>query len=157
MNQAYADTLVAEDEMVMIVNIAFIAITAIISLVYSYFKNRKFMKENPGKKRYMWGFYQGVSPLIICGLLSIMAVFGGLDPLNLQGEEQLGAIYFLIMGVLGYFTIKRNRWAFVLKTILMMNPIIWIINGVYIYRRWGEMKNPHHVVVELLPGDYQEV
>lgn len=157
MDSATRQAMIDQAQFMVIAEISFLVAVVVITVIYSYFKNRKFMAENPGKKRYMWGFYQGAAPLVVCILLSILMIAVGENPFNLQGDEQLGAIYFIVMGSIGYFVIKRNRWAFVIQTIISMNPIMWIINSIYIYRRWSEMKAPEKVVVELLPDDYKEV
>ena len=35
--------------------------------------------------------------------------------------------------------ILRLRWAFVMFTLALMNPIIWIINAIYLKNRWREL------------------
>ena len=44
----------------------------------------------------------------------------------------------LIYGVLAWFFAQRRRWAWIALTILSVNPIAWIINAIYLRRRWAE-------------------
>ena len=45
----------------------------------------------------------------------------------------------MVIGILGVLVIKRSRVAFLFLTILSLNPIGWIINGIYLNRRWQEL------------------
>jgi len=66
----------------------------------------------------------------------------------IEGRGSDLAILLAIFGPIGYFTVRRHRWAFVLSSLLVFNPLWWIINGVYFYNRWREMpapKNPKNL------------
>lgn len=43
-----------------------------------------------------------------------------------------------LSALFGWGIIKRRRWAWVVGTILTLNPFAWIINGIYAGRRWQE-------------------
>ena len=43
-----------------------------------------------------------------------------------------------LSALLGWGIIKRRRWAWVVGTILTLNPFVWLINGIYAGRRWHE-------------------
>lgn len=32
--------------------------------------------------------------------------------------------------------LAKNRWAFIIATVITLNPLLWIINGLYLRRRW---------------------
>jgi hypothetical protein len=36
--------------------------------------------------------------------------------------------------------IKRSKVALILFTVISINPVIWIINFIYIKNRWDELK-----------------
>ncbi len=46
----------------------------------------------------------------------------------------------LAYGVICISMLKYNRYAFVAATVLSFNPIVWIINGVYVKNRWEHQK-----------------
>jgi hypothetical protein len=45
-----------------------------------------------------------------------------------------GAIY----AVLAWFFAQRHHWAWITLTILSLNSIAWIINFIYLRKRWSE-------------------
>lgn len=45
-----------------------------------------------------------------------------------------------IYGVICVYMLKYNRYAFVATTVLTLNPILWIINGIYVKNRWMHPK-----------------
>lgn len=51
----------------------------------------------------------------------------------------VGLFTFLIVlySLLNVMALKYNKYAFLILTILSLNIIIWIINGVYLKNRWG--------------------
>jgi NADPH:quinone reductase-like Zn-dependent oxidoreductase len=100
----------------------------ILPIIAAFVLNRRFRERNPQKKNYRWGYY-----------FSIMAVIGGLLlgrflNFGLMGVILCGVIY----GVLAWFFAQRHRWAWIALTILSFNPIAWIINAIYLRRRWAE-------------------
>ena len=90
--------------------------------------NRRFRRYNPEKRSYRWGYYfsvmsfvavVGLCLLLDCGIICL--VFCG-----------------LIYGVIAWFFAQRRRWAWIALTILSFNPIAWIINAIYLWKRWAE-------------------
>jgi len=49
-------------------------------------------------------------------------------------------ISILIQTILSIFILRYNKYVFLLVTILSLNPIIWIINGIYLKNRWNHPK-----------------
>ena len=51
-------------------------------------------------------------------------------------------IYFLILlnFILMFLILEFNKWAFLIATILSFNPLLWIINGIYLKNRWCHPK-----------------
>lgn len=41
---------------------------------------------------------------------------------------------------LSVMILRMNKYAFLVATILSANPILWVINGVYLKRRWNLAK-----------------
>jgi NADPH:quinone reductase-like Zn-dependent oxidoreductase len=100
----------------------------VLPIIAAFVLNRRFRERNPEKRAYRWGYY-----------FSMMAFIGGLILgrfLNAGVTTMIlcGVIY----GVLAWFFAQRQRWAWIALTILSFNPIAWIINAIYLWRRWRE-------------------
>jgi hypothetical protein len=57
-----------------------------------------------------------------------------------QNMEIIGFILIAINSALLIMVLKFNKYAFLIATILTFNPIIWIINGIYLRNRWNHPK-----------------
>ena len=69
----------------------------------------------------------------------MMAFIGGLLlgrflDFGLTGVIVCGLLY----GLLAWFFAQRHHWAWIALTILSFNPIAWIINAIYLWKRWVE-------------------
>jgi NADPH:quinone reductase-like Zn-dependent oxidoreductase len=100
----------------------------VLPIIAAFILNRRFRERNPEKRAYRWGYY-----------FSMMAFIGGLILgrfLNAGVTTMIlcGVIY----GVLAWFFAQRRHWAWIALTILSFNPIAWIINAIYLWRRWRE-------------------
>jgi NADPH:quinone reductase-like Zn-dependent oxidoreductase len=100
----------------------------ILPIIAAFVFNRRFRERNPDKRAYRWGYY-----------FSMMAFIGGLLlgrflDFGLTGVIVCGLLY----GLLARFFAQRRRWAWITLTILSFNPIAWIINAIYLRRRWAE-------------------
>ena len=94
--------------------------------------NRRFRERNPEKRAYRWGYY-----------FSMMAFFGSLLLGRILDYGMTSMIIFgLIYGALAWFFAQRQRWAWIALTILSFNPIAWIINAIYLRKRWTEEPAP---------------
>jgi len=63
---------------------------------------------------------------------------------SLSGVVAELLIFFLILNTILMIMILRfNKYAFLIATVLSLNPIVWIINGIYLKNRWKHPKvNP---------------
>jgi len=52
----------------------------------------------------------------------------------------LAVILIAVNSVLMVMILKFNKYAFLIATILSLNPLLWIINGIYLKRRWRHPK-----------------
>jgi hypothetical protein len=88
---------------------------------------------------YTWGYFNGVFSLVtgtVALLLFVTALFMGV---RVTTEVILLIMFSGVFIWLGLLIIARVCWAFVVATILSANPIAYLINGVYIYRRRKEL------------------
>ena len=108
--------------------LALIAIIIGVPIAIELALNRGFQRRNPGKKPYRWGYY-----------FSIQAFIGGFGlGVELQSGITIVIICGAIYGVLAWFFAQRHHWAWITLTILSFNPVTWIINFVYLRKRWSE-------------------
>jgi NADPH:quinone reductase-like Zn-dependent oxidoreductase len=100
----------------------------IVPIVVAFALNRRFKRRNPDKRGYRWGYY-----------FSIISFIAGLV---LGAFLECGATAVIVCGliyaVLAWFFAKRHRWAWVILTIVSLNPVVWIINSIYLRKRWAE-------------------
>lgn len=100
----------------------------ILPIVAAFILNRRFKRGHPEARGFRWGYY-----------FSIMSVVAGLIiGLFLEGGVIAVLICGLIYAVLAWFFAQRHHWAWITLTILSLNPIAWIINAIYLWRRWSE-------------------
>ncbi len=90
--------------------------------------NRRFRRENPEKRPYRWGYYFSVMSFVAVVCLALLLDFGILCLIF------LGVIY----AILAWYFAQRRPWAWIALTILSFNPIAWIINAIYLRKRWAE-------------------
>ena len=90
--------------------------------------NRRFRRDNPEKRPYRWGYYFSVMSFVAVVGLGLLLDFGIIALI----------VCCLIYGVLAWFFAQRRPWAWIALTIVSFNPIAWIINAIYLRKRWSE-------------------
>ena len=60
--------------------------------------------------------------------------------LQLQEVMPLAITLIVINTILNVMILKFNKYVFLIATILSINPIFWIINGIYLKNRWNHPK-----------------
>jgi|GEM_PF-9643 len=100
----------------------------IVPIIAAFALNRRFKRHNPDKRGYRWGYYFSIMAFI-AGL-----GFGAFLECGFAGLIACGIIY----AILAWFFAERCHWAWIALTILSFNPIAWIINAIYLRKRWAE-------------------
>lgn len=90
--------------------------------------NRRFRREHPEKRPFRWGYYFGVMSFVVVVCLGLLLDLGAIAMI----------LSVIIYGLLAWFFAQRRPWAWIALTILSFNPIAWIINAIYLGRRWRE-------------------
>jgi NADPH:quinone reductase-like Zn-dependent oxidoreductase len=90
--------------------------------------NRRFRRNHPGKRPYRWGYFFAILMLVRT------AVVGMLLEIGLPAWIACVAV----SGVLSWFFARRRRWAWIALTILSFNPVLWVLQGIYLRKRWRE-------------------
>jgi cytochrome c biogenesis protein CcdA len=100
----------------------------IVPIVAALVLNRRFRRHNPEKRSYRWGYY-----------FSIMSFIAGLALGNIL-EAGVSAVIVcgVIYAVLAWFFAQRHHWAWITLTIFSFNPVAWILNFIYLRKRWAE-------------------
>ncbi len=114
-----------------LVALTFIAIligVTIVPIVLAFVLNRRYRPDRPGNRPFRWGYY-----------FSLMSVIGGLLlGVMLESGNTAVIICGAIYAVLAWFFARRYHWAWIVLTILSFNPVAWIINAIYLRKRWAE-------------------
>src|SRR2546429_4853929 len=100
----------------------------VLPIVFAFALNRRFKRRNPEKRGYRWGYYFSIMS-IVAGL-----ILGFFLECGVTGVIVCALIYAL----LAWFFAQRHHWAWIALTILSFNPIAWIINAIYLRKRWAE-------------------
>jgi NADPH:quinone reductase-like Zn-dependent oxidoreductase len=100
----------------------------ILPIIAAIALNRRFKQRYPGARGFRWGYYFSIMSFI-AGL-----VFGLFLECGATALIACGIIYAL----LAWFFVKRHHWAWIALTIFSFNPIVWIINAIYLRKRWTE-------------------
>ena len=101
----------------------------VLPIIVALVLNRRFKRRNPEKRPYRWGYY-----------FSIMSFIAGLGLGGIILGPGVVAVILcgVIYAALAWFFAQRQRWAWITLTILSFNPVAWIINFIYLWRRWAE-------------------
>jgi len=126
-----------------------IIVCIIASIVIAIKVGNVFDEKYPNLQPYKWGFFQGWVGLLTGGVLTILMLINPLllfSDLKLSEDEGFRifvtvfmAVYMSIMAIACLFIIKRKRWGWIVATILSLNPILWVVNGIYLKNRWKEL------------------
>jgi NADPH:quinone reductase-like Zn-dependent oxidoreductase len=112
----------------LLIALAFVAILLGVPLAGALALHRRFPPRGPGQRPFRWGYYFSIQSLIGGIALGMMLESGILAVIA------CGAVY----AGLAWFFAQRRHWAWVTLTILSFNPILWLINSIYLRRRWAE-------------------
>ena len=112
-----------------------VAIAVSIPLALSF--EKKLKDRLPNTKPYKWGFYMGCMG-VASAPIALLFLWAALEN---PSDPVMPFLFFLWAAGLtttGYFIIKRQKWAWIIGTILQFNIVSWIVNGVYQKNRWAE-------------------
>jgi NADPH:quinone reductase-like Zn-dependent oxidoreductase len=111
-----------------LVALALVAFVGLAPLAAALALNRRFARSNPGKRPYRWGYF-----------VSLQALIGGIAlGILLESGAGVAIACGVVYAVLAWAFARRRRWAWVALTILSLNPVAWVINFIYLRKRWAE-------------------
>ena len=112
----------------------------LLAIIPSGLLERRRKRLGIGALPFAWAFFVGVSAFLFGSILGGAGFVAAMDSNDLSGAGialAFGAAYALP----GWFVIQRRRWAWVILTVLSLNPFSWIINYIYGRNRWSELSN----------------
>jgi NADPH:quinone reductase-like Zn-dependent oxidoreductase len=90
--------------------------------------NRRFQLRHPGMRPYRWGYW-----------FAIQALLGGMAlGAFLEAGAGVAVACAAVYAALAWSFARRRRWAWIALTILTFNPVAWIVNALYLKKRWSE-------------------
>jgi NADPH:quinone reductase-like Zn-dependent oxidoreductase len=110
-----------------LVILALVAVV-VVPVVAALALDRRFRRRNPGTRPVRWGYYFSIVS-IVAGLALGVLIGSGAGALIACG---------LVYAVLGWFFARRHPWAWIALTILSFNPVAWIVNAIYLWKRRAE-------------------
>ncbi|NGP53587.1 hypothetical protein [Thioalkalivibrio sp. XN8] len=85
-------------------------------------------RENPNDKGFTWWSVWAWLGLTLGNLVTFA---------QLAELPEAALILVGLNTVLMVLVLRYNKYAFLIATVLTLNPIVWLINGVYLKRRWN--------------------
>jgi NADPH:quinone reductase-like Zn-dependent oxidoreductase len=108
--------------------IAVVIGVTVVPIVAAFALNRRFQRRNPRKRPYRWGYYFSIASFVVVVGLAILLDTGATAVI----------VWGVIYAILAWFFAQRHHWAWITLTIVSFNPVVWIINSIYLWKRWAE-------------------
>jgi hypothetical protein len=90
--------------------------------------HRRVARRHAGRRPFRWGYYFSIQSLVAGTCLGMML--------------ESGASVVIVLGILytalAWFFAQRRHWAWIALTILSFNPVLRIVNFIYLRKRWAE-------------------
>lgn len=111
-----------------------------ISLAVSFLMNASLHKKHPEVKSYVWGYFIGCVGMLSLTVTGVLLIVDASNNYGIRSDKyEAFGIVALMAAIVHFFILKRSKWAFIIGTLIQLNPILWIINGLYLKNRWSEL------------------
>lgn len=112
-----------------------------VNAVVSFWLEKRRKARMPGTRRYTWGIFVGLTSIFWGAVVFVGLIVMGLTTpgSHLVGDIIVAALFGWLYAWAGFYTIQRQRTAFVVATLISGNPVWWIANTIYGRRRWSEL------------------
>ena len=111
----------------------------LLNIFIAYYFDFLRKEKNNQTKPYGWGYWFGCQGVSVSAVWVFWHIYAVLFGLPLSALAAFFFVYFAIQMICSFFILKRKRWAWVTGTTLSLNPLVWLINGIYIKNRWSEL------------------
>tara|TARA_R100001039_G_scaffold33289_1_gene26731 strand:- start:5248 stop:5901 length:654 start_codon:yes stop_codon:yes gene_type:complete len=106
------------------------------------YMDKRLHHNNPDALPYKWGYYNGWMGILVSVVYAVIFFVSAADAYGRAADNYVSSgIFTLVLGALSAGFVFRNRWWTVLSIIVQFNPLLWIINGIYLKNRWNELGN----------------
>ena len=121
-------------------SLGILIISLILTVPFSLKEGEEFKSKNPKLLPFAWGFFVGYMGVVF-SVISAASLFIGSGRKYGSASAEMVAlgVFMLLTALIHVYMIKRNKWAWLLGIIISFNPILWIVNGIYLKNRWHEM------------------
>lgn len=120
--------------------LVFAAVLGCIAIISSTL-NEEFVNKHPSSRPFMWGYFVSLTGMLnaVFNLWLLLWPLTLMDSPNIHEVPHPELLLAIPVGFVYYLMFKRNRIAWIIGTIMTMNPIVWVINSIYLKHRWKEM------------------
>jgi len=106
-------------------------------------ERRRKMIAPTGQRPFLWGYTSGIMGIFQGLALLILLMTTFLHSPNAANWHWLPPVAFgavaLLQVLCGVQVLRRDRVAFLILIIFSFNPVMWVINGIYLRSRWDEL------------------
>ncbi len=95
--------------------------------------NQRLQQQHPEFRGFRWGYFHALFGLFLGLPLSVLMALS-----MLGGQVTVWPLLLLADATIKVYALRRRRWAFLAMTALTFNLLVWLVNGYYAWRRWGE-------------------
>ncbi len=132
--------------------IAVLAVQLLLCWGAEYLEARRHRRGAVGHS-YILGYWLGVNFLFFALVLWAILLVGVAGWIEFDMGTNFGVL--LASGLclaVGIGILTRDRWALTLGIVATLNPILWGIGGVYVWKRWEELEGESLGEIAQLPG-----
>ncbi len=128
-----------------------LGIISAVSIALAIYFDIQMRQDAPSLRSYRWGFFNGImlilAPLLyLSGPLYFLQGYGFLLPTLTE------ILLCAPLIALGMMIVGRQRWAFALWVGISFLPPVWVINLIYLSRRWDECKAETNASADAMPA-----
>jgi hypothetical protein len=118
---------------------AFVLVAIPAAIASFQLESRRKQRVGGAQRPYAWGYFQGVSGLLMGFWAIVLAIIVAQSDSSAPGAAATWFLAACVWAPAGYFVVKRRRWAWIVHTVASLNPVWWIANFIYARNRWTEL------------------
>ena len=105
-------------------------------------QDRSLRARQPHVLPFVWGYFWSAFSVIVSALAILWGLFGALELVHasVPPEKYWTAVAAGVLCLpVSWAASKRRRWGWALLTLISFNPLLWLLQTLYLSRRWHEM------------------
>lgn len=123
-----------------------IVITLPAAIGAAFYMDKRLHEKYPAVQPYKWGYYNGWMGVLVSIIYAVIFFIGSAASYGESSHDYVGfGLLFMCLAVVSAGFILRNRWWIIASIVVQFNPILWIINGIYLKNRWHEMDDTSNI------------